>query len=240
MGGDYPAARVQSRVPLAYDTTASDVFRDSSRQFVASTCGFYKTLKKFQILACIGAMVPVYYPLRRGLSAVGSAPPCQGGGRGFEPRSPLHAFPGRCESAFFIWRSGQVVRHGPAKPLPPVRIRASPPEETGHPLRRVPFLVAAPARRPPPCSRSLSLFLKTASWQLGKLWESFRESDILREMSGARPLWRRFGAGRAVPAAGATEDAARLPRRCQKPQSSRVRAQASPGAQRFPSLRACA
>ena len=127
MGGDYPAARVQSRVLLAYDTTASDVFRDSSRQFVASTCGFYKTLKKFQILACIGAMVPVYYPLRRGLSAVGSAPPCQGGGRGFEPRSPLHAFPGRCESAFFIWRSGQVVRHGPAKPLPPVRIRASPP-----------------------------------------------------------------------------------------------------------------
>ena len=131
MGGDYPAARVQPRVLLAYDTTASDVFRDSSRQFVASTCGFYKTLKKFQILACIGAMVPVYYPLRRGLSAVGSAPPCQGGGRGFEPRSPLHAFPGRCESAFFIWRSGQVVRHGPAKPLPPVRIRASPPEKIG-------------------------------------------------------------------------------------------------------------
>ena len=131
MGGDYPAARVQSRVLLAYDTTASDVFRDSSRQFVASTCGFYKTLKKFQILACIGAMVPVYYPLRRGLSAVGSAPPCQGGGRGFEPRSPLHAFPGRCESAFFIWRSGQVVRHGPAKPLPPVRIRVSPPEKFG-------------------------------------------------------------------------------------------------------------
>ena len=131
MGGDYPAARVQPRVLLAYDTTASDVFRDSSRQFVASTCGFYKTLKKFQILACIGAMVPVYYPLRRGLSAVGSAPPCQGGGRGFEPRSPLHAFPGRCESAFFIWRSGQVVRHGPAKPLPPVRIRASPPDRPG-------------------------------------------------------------------------------------------------------------
>ena len=225
---------------LAYDTTVNVDLEILSRNTVDFTCGIYKMLKKFQILACIRATVPVYYPLRRGLSAVGSAPPCQGGGRGFEPRSPLHAFPGRCESAFFIWRSGQVVRHGPAKPLPPVRIRASPPEETGHPLRRVPFLVAAPARRPPPCSRSLSLFLKTASWQLGKLWESFRESDILREMSGARPLWRRFGAGRAVPAAGATEDAARLPRRCQKPQSSRVRAQASPGAQRFPSLRACA
>ena len=230
---------------LAYDTTVNAAPEILSRNTVAFTCGIYKTRKKFQNLACIRATVPVYYPLRRGLSAVGSAPPCQGGGRGFEPRSPLHAFPGRCESAFFIWRSGQVVRHGPAKPLPPVRIRASPPEETGHPLRRVPFLVAAPARRPPPCSRSpcsrsLSLFLKTASWQLGKLWESFRESDILREMSGARPLWRRFGAGRAVPAAGATEDAARHPRRCQKPQSSRVRAQASPGAQRFPSPRACA
>ena len=209
------------------------------------TCVFLTRSENFKKLLALCGTFPHNTFLRRGLSAVGSAPPCQGGGRGFEPRSPLHAFPGRCESAFFIWRSGQVVRHGPAKPLPPVRIRASPPEETGHPLRRVPFLVAAPARRPPPClrspcSRSLSLFLKTASWQLGKLWESFRESDILREMSGARSLWRRFGAGRAVPAAGATEDAARLPRRCQKPQSSRARAQASPSAQRFPSPRACA
>ena len=131
MGGDYPAARVQSRVLLAYDTTVNVDLEILSRNTVAFTCGIYKMLKKFQILACIRATVPVYYPLRRGLSAVGSAPPCQGGGRGFEPRSPLHAFPGRCESAFFIWRSGQVVRHGPAKPLPPVRIRASPPEKIG-------------------------------------------------------------------------------------------------------------
>ena len=106
------------------------------QRFFSSICGIYLRLlqdaqKNFKLLACIDAMVPVYYPLRRGLSAVGSAPPCQGGGRGFEPRSPLHAFPGRCESAFFIWRSGQVVRHGPAKPLPPVRIRASPPEKIG-------------------------------------------------------------------------------------------------------------
>ena len=33
-------------------------------------------------------------PCVRGLSAAGSAPPCQGGGRGFEPRSPLHEPPG--------------------------------------------------------------------------------------------------------------------------------------------------
>ena len=122
------------------------------QRFFSSICGiylrlFYKTLKKFQILACIDAMVPVYYPLRRGLSAVGSAPPCQGGGRGFEPRSPLHAFPGRCESAFFIWRSGQVVRHGPAKPLPPVRIRASPPEKIGTRSGGVPFIAWASRRR---------------------------------------------------------------------------------------------
>ena len=226
------------RKPKARDSSQNSKYLAACTCGFASVAGFLQTYLKFMLAS--GGCVTYIIPRVRGLSAVGSAPPCQGGGRGFEPRSPLHAFPGRCESAFFIWRSGQVVRHGPAKPLPPVRIRASPPEETGHPLRRVPFLVAAPARRPPPCSRSLSLFLKTASWQLGKLWESFRESDILREMSGARPLWRRFGAGRAVPAAGATEDAARLPRRCQKPQSSRVRAQASPGAQRFPSLRACA
>ena len=35
------------------------------------------------------------------------------------------AFPDRLGGPF--WRSGQVVRQRPAKPLPPVRIRASPP-----------------------------------------------------------------------------------------------------------------
>ena len=38
------------------------------------------------------------------------------------------------ESALFIRRLGQVVRQRPAKPLPPVRIRASPPyDHAGHP-----------------------------------------------------------------------------------------------------------
>ena len=54
----------------------------------------------------------------RGRGSVGRAQPCQGWGRGFEPRRPLH---------FFIGRHGQVVRQRPAKPLSPVRIRMSPP-----------------------------------------------------------------------------------------------------------------
>ena len=66
---------------------------------------------------------------RCGHGSVGRAPPCQGGGRGFEPRCPLHAYEGPAiRSALFVRRRGQVVRHGPAKPLPPVRVWASPPE----------------------------------------------------------------------------------------------------------------
>ena len=89
---------------------------------------------------------PVAYiiPRVRGLGAVGSAPPCQGGGRGFEPRSPLHANPGRFRSAFFIRRDGQVVRQRPAKPLSPVRIRVSPPSSARAPAYGgCPFACAA-------------------------------------------------------------------------------------------------
>ena len=46
----------------------------------------------------------------------GRAPPCQGGGREFEPRFPLQ-----------IWRHSQAVRQRSAKPLSPVRFRVSPP-----------------------------------------------------------------------------------------------------------------
>ena len=60
-----------------------------------------------------------YHNHSRGRGSVGRAQPCQGWGRGFEPRRPLH---------FFIRRHGQVVRQRPAKPLSPVRIRMSPPE----------------------------------------------------------------------------------------------------------------
>ena len=61
-----------------------------------------------------------------GHGSVGRAQPCQGWGRGFEPRCPLHCISGPSQAVLFR-RSGQVVRQRPAKPLPPVRIRASPP-----------------------------------------------------------------------------------------------------------------
>ena len=84
--------------------------------------------KKSKLLLARAAEFPYITPCARGLSAVGSAPPCQGGGRGFEPRSPLHASTkAGLDRPFSYRRSGQVVRQGPAKPSPPVRIRASPP-----------------------------------------------------------------------------------------------------------------
>ena len=43
------------------------------------------------------------------------------------------------ESALFIRRLGQVVRQRPAKPLPPVRIRASPPYGLRRASNEVPF-----------------------------------------------------------------------------------------------------
>ena len=84
--------------------------------------------KKLRFPLAREARFPYCISLRCGLSAVGSAPPCQGGGRGFEPRSPLHASTkAGLDRPFSYRRSGQVVRQGPAKPSPPVRIRASPP-----------------------------------------------------------------------------------------------------------------
>ena len=84
--------------------------------------------KKLRFPLAREARFPYCISLRRGLSAVGSAPPCQGGGRGFEPRSPLHtSTKAGLDRPFSYRRSGQVVRQGPAKPSPPVRIRASPP-----------------------------------------------------------------------------------------------------------------
>ena len=49
-------------------------------------------------------------------SSVGRASPCQGGGREFESRFPLH-----------IWRHSQAVRQRSAKPSSPVRFWVPPP-----------------------------------------------------------------------------------------------------------------
>ena len=55
----------------------------------------------------------------------GRALPCQGKCREFESRFPLHFF--YYGLFFIIWRHSQVVRHGPAKPPPPVQIWVAPP-----------------------------------------------------------------------------------------------------------------
>src|SRR2546422_10833490 len=55
----------------------------------------------------------------RGNSSVGRAHPCQGGGREFEPRFPLHPSCPR--------RDGRVVMQRPAKPWTPFRFRLPPP-----------------------------------------------------------------------------------------------------------------
>ena len=58
----------------------------------------------------------------RGCSAVGSASPCQGEGRGFESRHPLEVQSHQPQR----W-SGRVVRQRPAKPCTRVRFPSPPP-----------------------------------------------------------------------------------------------------------------
>ena len=60
----------------------------------------------------------------RGCSAVGSASPCQGEGRGFESRRPLEGASGINP---LRW-SGRVVRQRPAKPCTRVRFPSPPPD----------------------------------------------------------------------------------------------------------------
>jgi hypothetical protein len=59
----------------------------------------------------------------RGCSAVGSASPCQGEGRGFESRHPLEGATGINPQRW----SGRVVRQRPAKPCTRVRFPSPPP-----------------------------------------------------------------------------------------------------------------
>jgi hypothetical protein len=60
----------------------------------------------------------------RGCSAVGSASPCQGEGRGFESRHPLEGAMASTQR----W-SGRVVRQRPAKPCTRVRFPSPPPRK---------------------------------------------------------------------------------------------------------------
>ena len=69
-----------------------------------------------------------------GNSSVGRAQPCQGWGREFESRFPLHDDCHYVIHLFVqivfmccIWRGGRVVMQRPAKPWTPVRFRPPPP-----------------------------------------------------------------------------------------------------------------
>ena len=78
---------------------------------------FFPTNLKFGLAR--GRGFPYIIPCACGLSAVGSAPPCQGGGRGFEPRSPLHVSTEAGHSGLFHmakWPSGKA---GACKALTP-------------------------------------------------------------------------------------------------------------------------
>ena len=52
-----------------------------------------------------------------------------------------------------IWRHGQAVRHGSAKPLSPVRFRVAPPKREGHATRVLLFLVVLRTKRIALCRR---------------------------------------------------------------------------------------
>ena len=75
-----------------------------------------------------------------GNSSVGRAQPCQGWGREFESRFPLHLFQPRSPGFFLSgcrqpdpWLGGRVVMQRPAKPCTPVRFRPQPPTNPLHP-----------------------------------------------------------------------------------------------------------
>ena len=83
---------------------------------------------------------PFFASISCGFSSFGRAPPCQGGGGGFEPRNPLQkrVRKGRFSYPIFsncagiplpctIRRHSQAVRQRSAKPSSPVRFRVAPP-----------------------------------------------------------------------------------------------------------------
>ena len=71
-----------------------------------------------------GVASPGVLPRSRGRSAVGSASPCQGEGRGFESRRPLERPVG------FFWWSGREARQRTANPCTRVQIPSPPRKST--------------------------------------------------------------------------------------------------------------
>ena len=61
-----------------------------------------------------------------GRSAVGSAEPCQGSGRGFDPRRPLDELRLEIKTKVEIWWSGREARLGTANPATRVQIPSPP------------------------------------------------------------------------------------------------------------------
>ena len=125
-----------------------------------------------------------------GHGSVGRAQPCQGWGRGFEPRCPLHCLlEGRFLFRPFAYRrSGQVVRQRPAKPLPPVRIRASPPGITsGRPTGRPVSFRAQPSGRVRRRARHEGTSLLAREGKCPRKEKALTTGEWLERMSGGAP-----------------------------------------------------
>ncbi len=100
----------------ASDTRCPDLAgsHDSPRggDLCADACVDYRRASRWATISSVA----------RGCSAVGSASPCQGEGRGFESRHPLEVQSHQPQR----W-SGRVVRQRPAKPCTRVRFPSPPP-----------------------------------------------------------------------------------------------------------------
>ena len=79
--------------------------------------------------------------------------------------APLHVRSRFSNRLFSYRRSGQVVRQRPAKPLPPVRIRASPPERSRGPSGPL-FMYGDPTLLATRRALSLANVMSGCSWRL--------------------------------------------------------------------------
>lgn len=130
-----PSACEADALPLSYRTGAERRTRSkvsTLRRFPRTRCsdgrrGAPGCTKKFVRPAWVdyrrASRRATISSVARGCSAVGSASPCQGEGRGFESRHPL----GRCKWHQPQRWSGRVVRQRPAKPCTRVRFPSPPP-----------------------------------------------------------------------------------------------------------------